>query len=172
MWILRGSWFLVIFYVVWGRAHMQSVHAYAVQTRFSVFVFCLKKRFLWPPILEHFGGLGRTFGFKGVPRGGLGGVWKRGRTKGSSGIMQEPQWMGGVPNVIGIARRRALGRDLGIELEIGSSLKTLRIEIEDGGSRSKWNWTLQLCLKARWRIYIIIYSCIIEYNIIYYIIQI
>ena len=53
---------------------MQSVHACAVQTHFSVFVFFLKKRFLWPPILEHFGGLGRTFGSKGVPQGGFGGV--------------------------------------------------------------------------------------------------
>ena len=54
--------------------------SYAIRTRlcspntlFSFRIFS-QKQFLWPPILKHFGGLGRTFGSKGVPRGGFGGV--------------------------------------------------------------------------------------------------
>ena len=59
------------------------------------------------PKIVNFGGLGRTFGSKGVPRGGFGGV------------------------PIGIALGRALGKDLGIELEIGSNLEPQDFEDRD-----------------------------------------
>ena len=65
----EGIVIFIDFVFVLGRAHMQSVHACAVQTHFSVFVFCLKKGGFGLPfwsILEALGGLLAPRGCPGV----------------------------------------------------------------------------------------------------------
>ena len=66
-WILRGSQFLCIFCLFWGRAHMQSVHACAVQTHFFVFVFFLKKGSVGLPFWSILEALGALLAPRGCP---------------------------------------------------------------------------------------------------------
>ena len=111
---------------------MQSVHACAVQTHFSVFVFFLKKGSFGLPFWSILEALGALL----APRGCPGWFWRSLKKRSKKEVLRNharPMSKVGVPIgiALGIALGRALGRDLGIELEIGSNLEPQDFEDRD-----------------------------------------